>query len=114
MKEEGKPLETDKVSADGVPTSSASEIVTEPSAANTSTVSVDSTNGEHDPYYEPVISLPEVDIITNEEEEEVLYKQYVKIEFNITVPIVNDSELLIQLWEALYGLLCKHLLVNIT
>jgi hypothetical protein len=42
--------------------------------ADVSTVSVDSTNGEHDPYFEPVVTLPEVDIKTLEEDEEEIFK----------------------------------------
>ncbi|KAA0203956.1 hypothetical protein HAZT_HAZT004064, partial [Hyalella azteca] len=47
--------------------------------ADVSTVSVDSTNGEHDPYFEPVVTLPEVDIKTLEEDEEEIYKGRCKL-----------------------------------
>lgn len=46
-------------------------------AANTSNVSEDAvaaTEGDHDPYFEPVVTLPEIQIKTNEEEEEEMVK----------------------------------------
>ena len=39
-------------------------------------MSVDSTvsETEHDPYFEPVVSLPEIQVKTNEEDEDELLK----------------------------------------
>lgn len=34
----------------------------------------DAETGDHDPHYEPIVSLPLVDVPTNEEEEEELVK----------------------------------------
>lgn len=45
--------------------------------SNVSNVSEDGvivTEGEHDPYFEPVVTLPEVQVKTNEEEEEEMVK----------------------------------------
>ncbi|KAF2362029.1 Ran binding domain [Trinorchestia longiramus] len=57
------------------------------SLADVSTVSVDSTNGEHDPYFEPVVTLPVVDIKTHEEDEVEIYKGRCKL-----FRYVNDAE----------------------
>ncbi|XP_045600530.1 ran-specific GTPase-activating protein isoform X2 [Procambarus clarkii] len=51
-------------------------------AANTSNVSEDAvaaTEGDHDPYFEPVVTLPEIQIKTNEEEEEEMVKLRCKL-----------------------------------
>ncbi|XP_068223990.1 ran-specific GTPase-activating protein-like isoform X2 [Palaemon carinicauda] len=54
--------------------------------ANTSTVSEDGGGGggasadvEHDPYFEPVVSLPEIQVKTNEEEEDEMVKLRCKL-----------------------------------
>lgn len=50
--------------------------------ANTSTVSEDGVvgaEGEHDPYFEPVVTLPEIQVKTNEEEEEEMIKLRCKL-----------------------------------
>ncbi|XP_042880724.1 ran-specific GTPase-activating protein-like isoform X2 [Penaeus japonicus] len=50
--------------------------------ANTSNVSEDGVvgaEGEHDPYFEPVVTLPEIQVKTNEEEEEEMIKLRCKL-----------------------------------
>lgn len=63
----------------------AADTMTDPegdTAVNTSNVSEDGvivTEGEHDPYFEPVVTLPEVQVKTNEEEEEEMVKLRCKL-----------------------------------
>ncbi|XP_066959353.1 ran-specific GTPase-activating protein-like [Macrobrachium rosenbergii] len=52
--------------------------------ANTSTVSEEGgggppADGDHDPYFEPVVSLPEIQVKTNEEEEDEMVKLRCKL-----------------------------------
>ena len=38
-----------------------------------------SVNGEHDPYYPPIVSLPEVQVPTGEDGEEEVFKVSLKV-----------------------------------